>query len=57
MLKGALKDHEYNSSDEIEEAVVKVWDGLTFDEMQTVFYNWMSRLAWVDEIGGEYIIE
>jgi hypothetical protein len=34
MLKGVLKDRNFNSSDEIEEAVTKVWDELTFDEAQ-----------------------
>jgi hypothetical protein len=57
MLKGVLKDHDFNSSDEIEEVTTKVWNRLTFDEVQGVFHNWMSRLAWVTENGGEYIIE
>jgi hypothetical protein len=39
MLKGALKDHEFSSSDEIEEVITKVWDELTFDEVQSVFHN------------------
>jgi hypothetical protein len=37
--------------------ITKVWDELTFDEMQRVFHNWMSRLAWVIENGGEHFIE
>jgi hypothetical protein len=57
MLKGVLKDREFNSSDEIQEAIMKEWDELIFDEVQSVFHNWMSRLAWVIENGGEYIIE
>jgi hypothetical protein len=44
MLKGVLKHREFNLSDEIEEAITKVWD-----EMQRVFHNWMSRLTWVIE--------
>jgi hypothetical protein len=39
-----LKDREFNSSDEIEEAIAKVWDEFTFDEVESVFHNWMSRL-------------
>jgi hypothetical protein len=39
VLKGALKDRKVNSSDEIEEAITKVWDELTFDEVQNVFHN------------------
>jgi hypothetical protein len=39
MLKGLLKDREFNSGDEIDEVITKVWDELTFDEMQRVFHN------------------
>jgi hypothetical protein len=41
MLKGVLNNHEFNSSDEIEEAITKVWDGLAFDEVQSLFHNRM----------------
>jgi hypothetical protein len=44
-----LKDREFNSSDEIEEVITKARDELTFDEMQSTFHNWMSRLACVIE--------
>jgi hypothetical protein len=47
----------FNSGDEIEEVTTKVWDELTFDEVQSVFYNWMSRLAWLIKNGREHIIE
>jgi hypothetical protein len=57
MWKGILKDLEFKSGDEIEEAIAKFWDGFTFDEVQSVFHNWMNRPAWVFENGGEYIIE
>jgi translation elongation factor EF-1beta len=51
MLKAVLKDHECSSGDDIEEAIAKVWDEFTFDEVQSVFHNWMSRLAWIIENG------
>jgi hypothetical protein len=57
MSKGVLRDREFNSSDEIEGVITKVWDELTFDEVQIVFHNWMSGLAWVIENGGKYIVE
>jgi hypothetical protein len=56
MLKRVLKDREFNSSDGIEEATTKVWNGLTFDEMQSVFHNCMSRLAWVIENGESILL-
>jgi hypothetical protein len=34
-----------------------VWDELTFDEVQSIFHNWMSCLARVIENGGESILE
>jgi hypothetical protein len=55
LLKEVLKDRGLSSSDEIDEAIAKVWDELIFNEVQSVFHNSMSRLAWVLENGGEYI--
>jgi hypothetical protein len=57
MLKGVLKDREFNLRNENEEATTKVWDELTFDEVQSFFHNWMSCLASVIENGRECIIE
>jgi predicted ATPase len=39
MLKGASKDRELDSSDEIEEVITKVWDELTFDAVIDVSYS------------------
>jgi hypothetical protein len=57
MLKGILKDREFHSHDKIEEATPMAWNDLTFNEVQSVFHNWMNRLRWATENGGEYIIE
>jgi hypothetical protein len=57
MLKGILKDREFHSHDEIEEAITMAWKGLTFNEVQSVFYKWMNWLRWVIENEGEYITE
>jgi hypothetical protein len=57
MLKRVLKDREFNSSGEIKEAITNIWAELTFDQVQSVFYNWMSHLAWIVENGGEHMIE
>jgi hypothetical protein len=51
MLKGILKDQKFHSYDEIEEAITMAWNDLTFDEVQSVFHNWMNRLRWVIENG------
>jgi hypothetical protein len=57
MLKRILTDREFNSSDEIKEAEASAWNNLTFDDMQSVSHNWMSRLAEVINNGGEYSLE
>jgi hypothetical protein len=57
MLKGILKDQKFHSHDETEEAITMAWNDVAFDEVQSVFHNWMNRLRWVIENGGEYIAE
>jgi hypothetical protein len=57
MLKGVLRDGNFNSSDEIEKAITKIWDEFTFDELHRAIHNWMGRFAWFIGNGGEYIIE
>jgi hypothetical protein len=37
MLTGILKDREFHSHDEIEEAITMTWNDLTFDEVQSDF--------------------
>jgi hypothetical protein len=56
MLKGVLEDRDFNSSDGIEEAITKVWDELTFDEVQSAFHNWMSILHSLLRIGERLLL-
>jgi hypothetical protein len=35
-------------------AVHRVWDDLTLDDLQSVFFNWIERLERVTEREGEY---
>jgi hypothetical protein len=42
MLTEILKDREFHSPDEIEEAITMAWNHLTFDGVQSVFHNWMN---------------
>jgi hypothetical protein len=53
MLKQILRDREFSSSDEIEDAIAQMWNHLTFDDVQSAFRNWIRRLAWVSD-NGEY---
>jgi histone-lysine N-methyltransferase SETMAR len=54
-LKGILNDREFESSEQIEEAITQVRDGLTVEGGLSVFQNSMSRLDCVIGTGGEYI--
>jgi hypothetical protein len=58
MLKVVWKDREFDSNDEIEEAMTKAWDEVTFDEVPNVCRNWMIHLGWaIAHHGRECIIE
>jgi transposase len=37
MLKQILRDRKFSSSDEIEDAIAQAWNGLTFDDIHSVF--------------------
>jgi hypothetical protein len=54
MLKGILKDQEFNSSDELEEKMTRLWHDVTSDNVQGVFGNCTICFAWIIEDGGEY---
>jgi hypothetical protein len=54
MLKQKMKDRELQSQQAILSAVAKLWNDLTFAEIQRVFQEWMERLTWVVGNNGEY---
>jgi hypothetical protein len=56
LLKGIMKDGECHSHEEIEEAITMAWNDLTFEDVQSIFYDRMRRFAWVIEHEGEYIL-
>jgi hypothetical protein len=45
MLKHNMKDREFQSQQAILSAVAKMWNGLTFADVQRVFQEWMERLT------------
>lgn len=57
LLKELFKNREFASDTEIVDAITEAWDDLTFDDVRSVFRNWMGRLKWVIENGGEYVHE
>jgi hypothetical protein len=45
LLKGIMKDREFHCHEESEEAIPVAWNDLTFEDVQSIFYGWMRRLA------------
>jgi hypothetical protein len=54
-LKQILRNRKFSSSDELEDVIAQVWNAFTFNDVQTVFRDWIRRLAWVAENDGEYM--
>jgi hypothetical protein len=54
MLKQKMKDREFQSQQAMLSAVAKIWNDLTFADVQRVFQEWMERLTCVIGNNGEY---
>jgi hypothetical protein len=55
--KTALRDWTFVDADELLQALIDIFDGITFEELQSVFQNWIERLEWVIGHKGEYSIK
>jgi hypothetical protein len=49
-----MRDREFQSQQVILNAIAKIWDDLTFEDVQRVFQEWMEGLTWVIGNNGEY---
>jgi hypothetical protein len=54
MPKHKMKDQELQSQQVILNAVAKMWNDLTFADVQRVFWEWTERLICVIANNGEY---
>jgi hypothetical protein len=54
MLKKNIKDRVFQVVEEVITAVHRVWDDLTLDDLQSVFFNWIERFEWVIDHGRDY---
>jgi hypothetical protein len=52
-----MKDGKFHSHDEIEDAIAVAWNDLAFEDVQSIFFDWIRRLALVIEHEAEYILE
>jgi histone-lysine N-methyltransferase SETMAR len=53
-LKEKLQEQELSASDEIIEVITTIWNDITFEELQSVFSEWIQRVTWVIEQGGVF---
>jgi hypothetical protein len=54
-LKEKLREQELSTSDEITEAIMTIWNDLTFGELQSVFSEWIQRVTRIIEHRGSDI--
>jgi hypothetical protein len=52
--KGKLKGRHLQGPEEILTAFQKLWDNITFEELQMVFELWRNWWRWIIEQDGEY---
>jgi hypothetical protein len=57
MLKHQIKDRAFRATEEILSAIRDLWNEVTSDQLQSVFFNRMRRLEYVIEHEGEYYIK
>jgi histone-lysine N-methyltransferase SETMAR len=55
--RGALQNRTFLDSTALLEALAECWMTVTFDELQSVFLNWITRLEWVIQHGGDSFIK
>jgi hypothetical protein len=51
-LKEKFKEQELATSSEIIEAIATMWNDATFEELQSLFSQWIQHVTWVIEHGG-----
>jgi hypothetical protein len=57
MAKGKMMDRQFHTIQDILGRLTEIWNGLTFEGVQSVFFEWQIPLNWVTENGGEYYSE
>jgi hypothetical protein len=57
VVKKILRDREFSSSDEIDDAIAQVWDDIIFGDVQSAFRNWTWCPVWVAENDEDSISE
>jgi hypothetical protein len=56
ILKGNMKDRAFQTIEKIIDAVTLIWNGVTFEQLQSVFLNWMEHFESAPSNGETYDI-
>jgi hypothetical protein len=56
MLKKKIQDRVFGTTEEILIAIRNVWSDVTFEDWQSVFFDWIQRVEYVSEHEGEYYL-
>jgi hypothetical protein len=51
-----MKDRAFQRVEEIMDAITLTWNGVTLEQLQSVFLNWTGHLEWVTANRGGYYI-
>ena len=54
-LKDKLEGIEFQSENEIEQAIIEEFEKISSEELKTVFDSWIQRIEKCIEIGGSYV--
>jgi hypothetical protein len=52
-----MRDRQFHTVQDILGCLTEIWNGLTFEDVQSVFLEWQICLNWVTENDGEYYSE
>jgi hypothetical protein len=55
--KRAIQDEVFDNADHIMQRSHSIFNQVTYEDLQRVFFNWMERLSWVVEHNGVYFQE
>jgi histone-lysine N-methyltransferase SETMAR len=56
IFKQKIQDRVFDTTEEILMAIRNVWNEVTFEDLQSVFFDWIQRFEYVIEHQGEYYV-
>jgi hypothetical protein len=56
MLTQKIQDRVFDTTEEILMAIRNVWSEVSFEDLQSVFFDWIQRVEYVIEYEGGYYV-